>query len=75
MYSIAYPNLIAHLLFPLIMTGVFYNKELAAQIGMTEAPKTLAELDALMAKAKEAALAQARNSALAELEGVAAEAP
>jgi len=27
------------------MTGVFYNTELAAQIGMTEAPKTLAELD------------------------------
>jgi raffinose/stachyose/melibiose transport system substrate-binding protein len=38
------------------MTGVFYNKELAAQIGMTEAPKTLAELDALMAKAKEAGI-------------------
>jgi raffinose/stachyose/melibiose transport system substrate-binding protein len=36
------------------MTGVFYNKELAAQIGMTEAPKTLAEFDALLAKAKEA---------------------
>ena len=36
------------------MTGVFYNKELAAQIGMTEPPKTLAELDALLAKAKEA---------------------
>ncbi len=38
------------------MTGVFYNKELAAQIGMTEAPKTLGELDALMAKAKEAGI-------------------
>ena len=38
------------------MTGVFYNKELAAQLGMTEAPKTLAELDALMAKAKEAGI-------------------
>jgi raffinose/stachyose/melibiose transport system substrate-binding protein len=36
------------------MTGVFYNKELAEQIGMTEPPKSLAELDALMAKAKEA---------------------
>lgn len=36
------------------MTGVFYNKELAAKIGMTEAPKTLAELDALLAKAKDA---------------------
>jgi raffinose/stachyose/melibiose transport system substrate-binding protein len=38
------------------MTGVFYNKELAAQLGMTEAPKTLAELDALMAAAKEAGI-------------------
>ena len=38
------------------MTGVFYNKELAAQLGMTEPPKTLAELDALMAKAKEAGI-------------------
>ena len=36
------------------MTGVFYNKELAAKIGMTEPPKTLAELDDLMAKAKAA---------------------
>ena len=38
------------------MTGVFYNKELAAQLGMTEAPKTLADLDALLAKAKEAGI-------------------
>ncbi|KRA98357.1 ABC transporter substrate-binding protein [Devosia sp. Root685] len=38
------------------MTGVFYNKALAEQIGMTEPPKTVAELDALMAKAKEAGL-------------------
>lgn len=38
------------------MTGVFYNKELAAQLGMTEPPRTLAELDALMAKAKEAGI-------------------
>jgi len=38
------------------MTGVFYNKELAAQLGMTEPPKTLAELDALMAAAKEAGI-------------------
>ena len=38
------------------MTGVFYNKELAAQIGMTEPPKTLAEFDALLAKAKEAGI-------------------
>jgi raffinose/stachyose/melibiose transport system substrate-binding protein len=34
------------------LTGVFYNKELAAQIGMTEPPKTLAEFDDLLAKAK-----------------------
>ena len=38
------------------LTGIFYNKELAAQIGMTEPPKTLAEFDALLAKAKEAGL-------------------
>ncbi len=38
------------------LTGVFYNKEQAAQIGMTEPPKTLAELDALLAAAKEAGL-------------------
>ena len=29
------------------LTGVFYNKALAAKIGMTSAPKTLADLDAL----------------------------
>lgn len=34
------------------MTGVFYNKELAAKLGMTEPPQTLAELDALLEKAK-----------------------
>ena len=34
------------------LTGVFYNKKLAAQIGMTTPPTTLAELDALLAKAK-----------------------
>ncbi len=38
------------------LTGVFYNKELAAQIGMTEPPKTLAEFDELLAAAKEAGL-------------------
>ncbi|KQN75287.1 ABC transporter substrate-binding protein [Devosia sp. Leaf64] len=38
------------------MTGVFYNKALAEQIGMTEPPKTVAELDALLAKAKEAGI-------------------
>ena len=38
------------------MTGVFYNKKLAAQIGMTQPPQTLAEFDALLAKAKAAGL-------------------
>lgn len=38
------------------LTGVFYNKKLAAQIGMTQPPKTLAEFDALLAKAKAAGL-------------------
>ena len=38
------------------LTGVFYNKKLAAQIGMTEPPKTIAEFDALLAKAKAAGL-------------------
>lgn len=38
------------------MTGVFYNKELGAEIGMTEAPKTLAEFDELMEKAKTAGI-------------------
>jgi len=38
------------------LTGVFYNKELAAQIGMTEPPKTLDEFEVLLAKAKEAGL-------------------
>ncbi len=38
------------------LTGVFYTKELAAQIGMTEPPKTLAEFDELLAAAKEAGL-------------------
>lgn len=38
------------------MTGVFYNKELAAKIGMTTPPTTLAELDALLAKAKAAGI-------------------
>ena len=34
------------------LTGIFYNKKLAAQIGMTSPPKTLAELDTYLAKAK-----------------------
>jgi raffinose/stachyose/melibiose transport system substrate-binding protein len=38
------------------MTGVFYNKELAAQIGMTTPPTTVAEFEDLLAKAKEAGL-------------------
>jgi len=38
------------------MTGVFYNKKLASQIGMTTPPKTLAEFDALLAAAKTAGL-------------------
>jgi raffinose/stachyose/melibiose transport system substrate-binding protein len=36
------------------MTGVFYNKALAAKIGMKSPPATLAQLDADMAKAKAA---------------------
>jgi raffinose/stachyose/melibiose transport system substrate-binding protein len=38
------------------MTGVFYNTELAAQIGMTEAPTTLDELDADLQAAKDAGI-------------------
>ena len=38
------------------LTGVFYNKKLAAQIGMTQPPKTLAEFEDLLAKAKAAGL-------------------
>jgi raffinose/stachyose/melibiose transport system substrate-binding protein len=38
------------------LTGIFYNKELAAQIGMTEPPKTVAEFEDLLAKAKDAGL-------------------
>jgi len=38
------------------LTGIFYNKEQAAQIGMTEPPKTLAEFEDLLAAAKEADL-------------------
>ncbi|MDT0157948.1 extracellular solute-binding protein [Microbacterium sp. ARD32] len=38
------------------MTGVYYNKELAAQIGLTEAPKTLDEFDAALKKAKDAGI-------------------
>ena len=38
------------------LTGVFYNKKLAAQLGMTEPPKTVAEFEDLLAKAKAAGL-------------------
>jgi raffinose/stachyose/melibiose transport system substrate-binding protein len=38
------------------LTGIFYNKTLAAQIGMTQPPKTLDELEGLLAKAKSAGL-------------------
>jgi raffinose/stachyose/melibiose transport system substrate-binding protein len=38
------------------MTGVFYNKKLAAQIGMSAPPSTLAELDSALAKAKTAGI-------------------
>ena len=38
------------------LTGVFYNKTLAAKIGKTKVPTTLAQLDALLAKAKAAGI-------------------
>lgn len=38
------------------MTGIFYNKKLAARIGMTSAPSTLAQLDQDLAKAKRAGI-------------------
>ncbi|MBE1585329.1 ABC transporter substrate-binding protein [Nonomuraea angiospora] len=38
------------------MTGIFYNKKLAAKIGMSAPPATLAELDAAMDKAKKAGI-------------------
>jgi raffinose/stachyose/melibiose transport system substrate-binding protein len=38
------------------LTGVFYNRELAEQIGMTEPPATVGEFDDLLAAAKEAEL-------------------
>jgi raffinose/stachyose/melibiose transport system substrate-binding protein len=34
------------------LTGVFYNKDLAAQVGMTQAPATVADFDAVLAAAK-----------------------
>ena len=38
------------------LTGVFYNKKLATQIGMTQPPQTLADFESLLAKAKAAGL-------------------
>jgi raffinose/stachyose/melibiose transport system substrate-binding protein len=38
------------------MTGVFYNKKLAAQVGMSAPPATLAEFDAVLAKARAAGI-------------------
>ncbi len=38
------------------VTGIFYNKALAEQVGMTAQPETLAELDAHLAAAKEAGI-------------------
>ena len=38
------------------LTGVFYNKKLAQQIGMSAPPKTVAEFEDLLAKAKTANL-------------------
>jgi raffinose/stachyose/melibiose transport system substrate-binding protein len=38
------------------LTGVFYNKTLAAKVGMKTAPTTLAQLDAVLAKAKAAGI-------------------
>ena len=38
------------------MTGVFYNKDLTAQLGMTVPPTTVAEFEDLLAKAKDAGL-------------------
>jgi raffinose/stachyose/melibiose transport system substrate-binding protein len=38
------------------LTGVYYNKKLAQQIGMTQPPATVAEFEQLLAKAKSAGL-------------------
>ncbi|WP_336921056.1 ABC transporter substrate-binding protein [Aquipuribacter sp. SD81] len=38
------------------MTGIFYNRELAEQVGMTEPPATLAELDEVMQAAVDAGI-------------------
>lgn len=38
------------------VTGVYYNKELAAKVGMSEPPKSLDEFEAVLAKAKDAGI-------------------
>jgi raffinose/stachyose/melibiose transport system substrate-binding protein len=38
------------------MTGVFFNKKLAARIGMSSPPSTLAQFDDVLAKAKQAGI-------------------
>lgn len=38
------------------LTGVFYNKALASQIGMTEPPKSLSEFEGLLGRAREKGL-------------------
>ncbi len=38
------------------VTGFYYNKELAEKVGMTEPPRTMEELEGLLAKAKDADL-------------------
>lgn len=38
------------------LTGAFYNKDLAAQVGMTEPPTTVDEFDAVLAAAKQAGI-------------------
>ncbi|WEH16990.1 extracellular solute-binding protein [Streptomyces sp. VNUA24] len=38
------------------LVGVFYNKELAAKVGMKKVPSSIAELEAVMAKAKKSGI-------------------
>ncbi|GAB6985030.1 extracellular solute-binding protein [Nocardioides pyridinolyticus] len=38
------------------LVGVYYNRELADEVGMTEVPATIADLEAVMAKAKDAGI-------------------
>lgn len=39
-----------------VLTGLYYNKDLAARIGMTEPPSTVEDLEAALAQAKDAGL-------------------